>query len=746
MAERQVLVSADESAVVEVGGGSAGAGKDLSLRLKAGGIPTERRVRQGVAVVSVSRADAAARLAATRPGELAVAPVLFSKGSRYRVVPLPRVVFRMDPGQDPGELTGLLTELGAQNLREVREDEYAADVPSGTNAWSSIQCSARLAAHPGVKWAVPDCAREARKTYVPNDLGGLWHWRNTNAPPHTNDMGMCSAWNTTLGSTGAVIAVMDDGLDLTHPDLAANVWVNPGEIAGDGLDNDTNGYVDDVNGWDFYVGTNDIAPNDADENHGTAVSGLAAARGNNGLGVCGACPQGRIMMVKLWDGNNFVTDLQWADAVYYAQRYAKVISISISSDSALADQLVSAFNAVSTDCVILASAGNDADFGVYRSDCAGHVSYYGWMLYTQQVTGAGSHTYRWSYVKDNSESLQGDCLWLDAVHLPNGQQYNFDDGALGTWTTGGNAPFFFSPSTSDCMVAGAYSLRSGDIGDSQTSWVQVVSSGAGSLSFYYQVFGEMGCYLGSIQIYDCLLFSVDGTTKWTDVNEHPAEWGLSFTNLPFPAALTSVVAVGASTIDGYRATYSQFGTNLEVMAPSGGAAGETGVRTTDRQGADGYVTGDYDEFSGTSASAPIAAGVAALLFSANPHLTAPEVRALLRDNAKKIGGLAYASGFHRFCGYGQISGADSMRMMLSNMPPEIVQVEKSNTQVRFTTVGIETGRTYQLYGASSVNAGGGWNWQLISPAATGVPVFGVNVTPYWNTGASATLSVYQITK
>src|SRR5262249_23738821 len=125
---------------------------------------------------------------------------------------------------------------------------------------------------------------------------------------------------------GVVIAVVDTGVDFTHPDLAANAWVNPGEIPGNGIDDDGNGYVDDVHGWDF---ANDDADPDDDYGHGTHVAGTAAAVGNNGVGIVGIAWESRVMAVKgiSASGSGFVSDLA-AGIVYAAENGARVINAS----------------------------------------------------------------------------------------------------------------------------------------------------------------------------------------------------------------------------------------------------------------------------------------------------------------------------------------------------------------------------------------------------------------------------------
>jgi len=133
------------------------------------------------------------------------------------------------------------------------------------------------------------------------------------------------AWDITVGDASVLVAVADTGINFSHEDFQDGmIWTNPGEIPGNGLDDDNNGYVDDVHGWDCVNDDND--PTDADT-HGSHVSGILAARTNNGIGIAGMA-QVTIVPLQVFDGPSGPWEA-FAEAVYYAaDNGAKALNFS----------------------------------------------------------------------------------------------------------------------------------------------------------------------------------------------------------------------------------------------------------------------------------------------------------------------------------------------------------------------------------------------------------------------------------
>lgn len=220
-----------------------------------------------------------------------------------------------------------------------------------------LALSRRLARHPDVVYAEP--VLRARITAMTNDpylsssgawgqaYQDLWGLHKIAAP---------TAWDQSTGQ-GIVVAVVDTGSDLTHPDLAANLWQNPGETAGNFQDDDGNGFVDDVRGWDFV--SNDADPFD-DHAHGTHVAGTIAAVAGNGAGVAGVAWRAKIMSLKGLDGGGSGDSDKLAEAIVYAaENGAHVINMSwrsIGVPEVVEDALAAAYD---LGVVLVAAAGND---------------------------------------------------------------------------------------------------------------------------------------------------------------------------------------------------------------------------------------------------------------------------------------------------------------------------------------------------------------------------------------------------
>lgn len=170
------------------------------------------------------------------------------------------------------------------------------------------------------------------------------------------DVDAPTAWDRTTGSAEVIVAVIDTGVDYQHPDLNANMWRNPGEIPGNGLDDDGNGFADDVYGYDFY--TDDPDPFD-DHYHGTHCAGTIGAVGNNGVGLAGVAWTVRLMALKFLSagGSGFSSD--GADAIHYATRMGAWLSSNSWGGEGVDPSLADAIGeAGQSNILFVAAAGN----------------------------------------------------------------------------------------------------------------------------------------------------------------------------------------------------------------------------------------------------------------------------------------------------------------------------------------------------------------------------------------------------
>ena len=267
-----------------------------------------------------------------------------------------QVIIKLDPSVHETEARSMQASLNA--TVKSRFTSIGAELWE-INGVAVLDAVDQYRADPRVEYIEPNYIVRAVEI-IPNDprFGELWGLHNTGQSGGTVDADIDAPEAWSLGTGGTVlVGVIDTGVDWDHVDLAANIYTNPGEIAGNGVDDDLNGFVDDIHGWDFV--NNDNNPND-DHGHGTHVSGTIAAVGNNGIGVAGVSWSARILPLKFLDSGGGGTTANAIRAV----EYATLMGVKLTSNSwggggfstALRDAIQAAGN---QGILFVAAAGNN---------------------------------------------------------------------------------------------------------------------------------------------------------------------------------------------------------------------------------------------------------------------------------------------------------------------------------------------------------------------------------------------------
>ena len=288
------------------------------------------------------------------------------------------LIVRLRPDVSSKQLDALSKKLGALSVSPV----FSPTTPAGQHPrlrrnhlirfpidWALEPLLQRYARHPAIEAVALNRLNRPCAETVPNDPNYREQWNLVL-------MNMPQAWHLEQGNPTVTVAVVDSGIDIQHPDFRSQLWQNAGEIRGNRIDDDGNGYVDDIHGWDFsdapvLSGNGDwkVRDNDPQDEtgHGTHVSGIIAAKPNNGIGIAGIAWNCRLMPVragfKFGGGTYFQNDDAAAAIVYAADNGAQVINMSW-GDTVNAFIIEDAVAyAYTRGCVLVAAAGNEGAVG-----------------------------------------------------------------------------------------------------------------------------------------------------------------------------------------------------------------------------------------------------------------------------------------------------------------------------------------------------------------------------------------------
>jgi RHS repeat-associated protein len=257
------------------------------------------------------------------------------------------LIVRFRGGVSQQDKETILATHGARKSQKLRGDSGFEKLELA-NGRDPKRTALELLLNPQVEFAEPNYLI-TKEDLTPNDpqFNEQWFLRNTgqNGGQHGSDIKVTEAWKTTNGSSATVIAVIDSGVDLSHPDLAANRWTNLNPSSGG-----------DLHGWDFVAESGEIKD---EQGHGTAVAGIIAAEGNNALGVTGVMWRASLMSLRVLDNTGTGDVAKAVEAIDYAVTHgAQVINLSwgTSGDSvALKDAIE---RAIKRNVVVVCSAGN----------------------------------------------------------------------------------------------------------------------------------------------------------------------------------------------------------------------------------------------------------------------------------------------------------------------------------------------------------------------------------------------------
>jgi subtilisin family serine protease len=542
-------------------------------------------------------------------------------------------------------IKSLNVDMGAKELRAVSMNAAVIHQYKLEGALSVDEAVLKYRSNPAVEYAEPNYLYSLQAMPSDAQFGTLWGLHNTGqavngtAGKADADIDAPEAWDISTGSPNVIVAVIDSGIAYDHPDLAPNIWKNPGEIAGNGIDDDGNGLVDDVHGWDFLMNDNDpMDPVDlnpgGNEGHGTHVAGTIAGAGNNGTGIAGVMWTARLMALKAGGVDRSLSTTGIISAIHYAiAKGARVINASfIGPECSLAFyDAVSAAN--DADILFVAAAGNGGNDGIgddndnvpnfpsnfsAPSVCGGHQIAALANVIAVAATDQNDQLATFSNFGATTVQVAAPGVKINSTtptsNITTVLFHNFDSGptGLGYVFGGTNSTWGFTNSTSFS--------RPNSLTDSPTGSYQN-NTDSFAIGPLFSTTGQRGCRLDSrIRLQTEL--DVDGVLAETSPN-NGASWQI-INGFSGNSNAQFVPFTWGDVADGVADSRFRFRFISNESQVSDGVYLDD-VRVGCVAGSPSGIT-DYRFFQGTSMATPHVVGLAGLLLSVNPTLTVAQLR------------------------------------------------------------------------------------------------------------------------
>ncbi len=478
---------------------------------------------------------------------------------------------------------------------------------------------------PDVEYAEPNYYRYAMATPDDAYFDRLWGLHNTGQDVNGTggtadaDMDAPEAWEITTGSNSVVVAVIDSGVDYNHPDLSANIWTNPDETAGNGIDDDGNGYVDDVRGWDFV--DDDNSPDDSN-GHGTHVAGTIAAVGNNSTGVTGVSWAAEIMVLRFLNAFGLGTIADEISAIEYANAKGAHVINSSMGGAGFSQAEKDAIDASSA--LVVCAAGNEGSDN--DSTPSYPASYTSSNIITVAATDQDDNLASFSNYGATSVDVAAPGINIYSIKPSRETAWsnNFDDGDASDWLTGGTSFWGFSL----ISFSGSYSLADSPGGNYQNNTSSWLKAHLLDLSSHTGAKLEFKLNGSSESLYDFLYVqaSTNGA-DWTNQDvmvDSQILSGISGTTSGF--WLDASADLGA--YDGNSTFFIRFLFTSDNTVPDDGwYIDDVAIKVASST----YDGTEYQYLQGTSMAAPHVSGLAALIHAQKPSLTNTEIKAAIEN-------------------------------------------------------------------------------------------------------------------